>query len=338
MGKLIVHAGQMKSSTTYIQKILSKNRDLLSKKGFLYPGNSENHQILFYKICGSHIYWRNEKPNINHSGLSKLVEKINYEKESGRNIVLSAEGLSSMDEKGVDFLYEALGGFDSVVFTIRSLHKTLPSAWQQTLKSGSYSSLNDFFKKLERNRKNLEGYWRTYAFGNAAKIWGGYADVRAALLPNETSSDSYSWELFCQSVGLNLNEKVSLPIDKVNSSISQNTARLMRAVSLLADSEGLNKRDVARWFYNDFVLGSKVKGDKIFPPVEFKEVLDSWNYEELALLKEHASILSGSFDIYSEFENYNGKWLDKDKSIGELTQYDSEMASHVVNFFKSKFK
>lgn len=143
---------------------------------------------------------------------------------------------------------------------------------------------------------------------------------------------------FLKSIDLNLKKEVNFPEEKINSSISLNTARLMRAISIRSEELGVNKREVARWFYNKFVLGSEVRGEKILPPENFKKALDDWNKNELSVLKDSVSSLICTEDIANDFENYDGSWLNKDSDVERVTDFDNEVAIHILNFFKNQSK
>jgi hypothetical protein len=61
MGKVILHVGQMKSSTTFVQRILSGNRRRLLDQGIFYPGKAANQQFACYGIAGESIPWVQDK-------------------------------------------------------------------------------------------------------------------------------------------------------------------------------------------------------------------------------------------------------------------------------------
>ena len=77
---IIVHIGQMKSGTTYLQNILSQNRKDLNRDGWIYPGRLLNHQHACYGLCGPDIAW-NVKEN-KFVTLAKLLEdEIKFRKD-----------------------------------------------------------------------------------------------------------------------------------------------------------------------------------------------------------------------------------------------------------------
>src|SRR5690554_5958061 len=145
MGRLVLHIGQMKSGTTYIQNILSSSRKTLFDNGWIYPGQKVNHQHETYGICGSDIFWVNKKTEEKNKKIgNNLIEEIRNNKDD-KNIIISSEALSSLSEKGIRRFVEKFGQPDEIILTVRSLFRVLPSAWQQSLKGGHDRSLEDFF-------------------------------------------------------------------------------------------------------------------------------------------------------------------------------------------------
>lgn len=85
--KIFFHFGQNKAGSSFIQKSLNENRNLLRKHGYEYP----RHPINYDGISSGHQFYLENIPSL--ISLAKKVEK------SGRNLILSSEYFFVKKEK-----------------------------------------------------------------------------------------------------------------------------------------------------------------------------------------------------------------------------------------------
>ncbi|MES3674773.1 hypothetical protein QC589_02325 [Halomonas elongata] len=312
MTELVFHVGQMKTGTTYLQNVLSNNKDFFQKNGWLYPGGKENHQYACYGICGNDIPWVN--PRIYGSYKSegeRLIKKIDKFKDE-YNILISSEALSSLSQDGIDRFIKATGKPDKVILTIRPLYQALPSAWQQLLKSGINISLEDFFRKLDSERKGRKNWWRTYAYGDAVERWSKVCSVETIVLSPEAPFDL--WNEFSTALDLPKGAKLDLAESQKNVSLNMETAKLVRYIIKEGESalseEGRNKeiKRIINKYLNNFVrpLSGKTRGDtKVLPPRSCQKLIEQWAYEENRKAKRYSSRVFGEIDLLS---SYSGEW------------------------------
>lgn len=180
---IIYHVGTMKSGTTYLQSILQKNKAALLKHGWRYPGKRLNQQHAVYDLVPNSVPWTIPASG-NKNG--KLAEDLasQIKKNHSDNIVLSAEVLSCLDQKGIEAVVKTFGQPDKIIFTVRNLAKVIPSAWQQYIKGGGKLSLDKFVEKMEKDRAELVGMWKIYAYGHQIKNWSNIAPVSTVIVPN----------------------------------------------------------------------------------------------------------------------------------------------------------
>jgi hypothetical protein len=268
----------MKSSTTFIQKILADNRNLLLKQGIYYPGKRSNQQFACYGIAGKNIPWIKDKKKFKIYADALLDEIEEYRKNF--DILISAEALSSMTEDGAEKFLSAIGGADIAILSLRNLYKTLPSAWQQTLKKGNSESILRFFKRLDSTRAGKFGLWQTYSYSQSAKVWHKFLKVKCFMLPNHTRDHGEPWKMFSSCLNLSDSHLFLIPEDKSNSSFSMEDANILRSIAITASTREMSPKDYCLRYYNKFILSKRNSGTKILPPIEYKSQIQEWNNEE----------------------------------------------------------
>ncbi|MBD3896231.1 hypothetical protein IEI94_10255 [Halomonas sp. ML-15] len=295
--KKVLHIGQMKSGTTYIQNILCNNRKELSESGWMYPGDTLNQQHACYGICGNDIFWVKEGERY-QARAAKLIDDI-YTKK--KNIIVSSEALSSLNESGIERFLEKIGGADEVVVTIRSLYKTLPSAWQQSIKGGGGKSIYDFFSQLALQRPERLGFWKTYSFGMTVKLWSKFLPVKAIVVPDKPVSKNKLWDDFSDFAGLPSLSNIEIGGEHSNISLNYEAAEILRSINrnIRKWKPNANKKyleNFRSYYLNKFVFPvSDVKrGIKIKIPPEFIDDLATWSEPEVELLQKHAYSISGN--------------------------------------------
>ena len=334
MAKTIVHVGQMKSGTTYVQEILSKNRGKLLEQKIVYPMRWLNQQPAVYGICGSSIPWvKDKKPYL--AKAENLRDEISNAKSKGYDVLLSAEALSSCGKKGIEEFLSFIGGADKAIFSVRSLHKTLPSAWQQTLKTGNFKSILEFYQQMEDTWPAKRGRWRTYAYGASAQRWSEFLSTEAYVVPNKIVDVNEPWNLFCQASGIKTKEGFVYPEKEENMSFSRQSSYVIRALSKAANKKGLDQFKLAVWYFDNFITGSHFTGDKISPPYEFKDNVKVWAETETDLLLKCSKTIHGNISSLTEliggfYEHHEG---DAGLSNLLLEQY----IEHVINFYNKSY-
>ena len=329
---LTLHVGQMKSGTTYVQRVLANNRDLLCANGWTYPGRRENQQHAVYGLCGHDIFWVSEvKAEWARLG-DALIREVNRTSE---RVVVSAEALSVLAPDGIASIISKLGRPRRVLITVRVLHLTLPSAWQQSVKSRHTGSIGDFFRQLSQDRPSLSGHWRTYAYGEVVKRWAEHAPVTAIVVPPISASGASAlWGLFREASGLPASVDTNVKPEHANFSVNLETTEVLRAMNAAMSNAALSEEQKVRLknsYLREFVAPSAHAhgGTPVLPPTEFAEELDKWNREELDKLKCNASGLTG--DI-SNLETYRGLYSDTHGDA--ISPVATELAHQYVGYWR----
>ena len=291
MSEFVLHVGTMKTGTTYIQSILSQNKDFLAENGWLYPGKRFNQQHACYGICGPNIYWVKKGGREFRAAGRSLIEETNT--WSG-NIVVSAEALSTLSESGIEAFLSRIRKPTRIVFTIRPLWMLIPSAWQQMIKSGHSVS----FKRFLDDR--LKARWDdssaplplTYGYGRSILRWGQVSGVPVDViesLPSKSRS-SELWDTFQDLCGLPNVPVKEVPSVDENRSISRESAEILAQVNRLIKGN-LNADHLRRVYLREvlFPLASRGVGSKTSIPPGYVDLINQWNDEEMALARKGAA-------------------------------------------------
>lgn len=326
--KVVVHIGPMKTGTTYIQYILQNRRKELLQAGWLYPGRLLNQQHACYGICGGEIPWVTEDLAARNEELGNgLIRQIRSRKS---NVIVSAEALASLSSVGVGKFLEAIGGADEVVATIRPLEKLLPSAWQQLIKGGSTKTFEEFFNKMIESRNSKTDLWRTYAYGEAVRIWSQFLPVTVVKIGDKGEKDT-AWRSFREAA--NLPEIGSVPIraKRANTSLNLEAAEILRNVNIILkkdDVERKRREDFSRYFMRSIVypLDGIPRGTRIKCAQKDLALVERWDNEEMDLIERYASRVIGY-----EFKDERGS-----VSEGENCKdsYLSEAALHLIQAWR----
>ncbi len=134
----LLHVGLMKTGTTALQSAASSRRQLLLRHGVLYPGNRYNHRQAAFAL-------QRRRPSQRRSSADDWDRVLSeVETEPARRILISNEFIADWDEAIAWRFVEDLGPRTHVVFTVRSFASSLPSIWQQYVKTGYRSDFEQF--------------------------------------------------------------------------------------------------------------------------------------------------------------------------------------------------
>ena len=292
MSELVFHVGLMKSGTTYLQEVLSQNRSCLNERGWDYPGARLNQQHACYSLCGTDIVWL-RKPYPESLG-NDLVARV---RGSTRNVMISSEALSVLPKEAIERFIDRVGSPDRVVFTIRGLGMTLPSAWQQYLKGGGRTTLGQFIQRLALQRSDMSGFWSTYGFGHSVARWSEFAKVVVVVSPRNGANPSDLWDLFRIATGLPQVDNIVVSPENSNPSLGIFAAHLLRYLNNVLPKHNARSDAIRRGYLNRVLpLVEEVVTAKISLPKRYAELVKTWNDEEIGLLETHADELVGDPD------------------------------------------
>lgn len=149
----LFHIGLPKTGTTMLQTNAGNLRPQLLEHGVLYPGDGKriNHRL---EVAGymERARKRREVPSVEH--WQRMMAEI--EAEDQRRIWVSHEWASESSEAEARSFREALGDRVHIAVTLRHYGSSLPSAWQQYMKTGVAAGFAKWLEAVLREPPNTD--------------------------------------------------------------------------------------------------------------------------------------------------------------------------------------
>ncbi|MDQ1699868.1 MAG: hypothetical protein QOG34_1731 [Frankiaceae bacterium] len=314
----LLHIGQQKSGTTYLQTVLHACEPArLESLGLCYPlapleGAPENNQqYAMFGLLGTEFDWVTpELRDVQRPAWDTIAAQA---QAWDGPVLLSAEALSVIRTEAIHTLHEALGRPDdvTVVITTRDLGATIASSWQQHVRNGRGSNFDYYLETLENDRKRFDvdletapelGFWRAYSIGRLARRWAdvfGAGNVRVVTSPGKPID--LLWERFCTALGmpqlLDLPERETVG-EAVHTSLTASEAMVMREINSYLVSSPL--KESARGQLRTFLLNNMRerpdRGPRIAVPERYRETVAAWSNDDLVELEKTGVTICGSLD------------------------------------------
>jgi hypothetical protein len=235
-----LHVGTAKSGTTYLQRILSRNRELLKKSGVLYPGDRSSHFMASMDLRNAgfkgYVYPEAE------GAWNRVVKEV---QEFPGDAVISHETLARTPPKLVRKAVESFPGRDvRVVFTCRDLGRQIPAAWQERVKNRNPQTYAAYLAKVydgwnDGQTVASSTFWRGQNLIQLTRRWSrvvGAENLRLVTVPAPGADPNELWSRFVGATGLPL---LDYEIDVTPSNASMGTAgtELLRRLNPLFPEE-----------------------------------------------------------------------------------------------------
>jgi hypothetical protein len=242
-----LHVGAPKSGTTYVQGVLDLNRERLAEAGVLVVGERHLDRVHAGLVV-------REDPRV--AGLpdparrawERLVAQIRD--WPGPTAVLSYELLSAASAEQAQKALADLAGLDvHVVVTARDLGLAVSSAWQERLKFGLTTPLEQWRPRPESDGPRAEWGWRTMDPAGVAARWGRTLPpdhVHVVTAPRRPAPPELLWDRFARACGLAVTG-LDLEPPRSNESLGVVAAALLRRVNEHVTDPVTGSREQATW-------------------------------------------------------------------------------------------
>lgn len=241
---VFLHIGAMKTGTTYLQSVLTENKEQLADRGFLFPGDAWAFQVRAVQDALS-LGQRDPKVRAASAGAWPAMARRVLAHEGVASIV-SMELLGAAGRKAVDRMVSSLEPSDvHVVLTVRDATATIPAQWQTTVRSGQTISWPAFMRGI-RSRPAFGGRWKLFTdpalvkfrktqdIARMLEVWSRRVPphrIHVVTVPATGSDPHLLWERFAQAVGLDPAVD-SFPDRGANQSLGYASTELLRRVNL----------------------------------------------------------------------------------------------------------
>ena len=230
--RVVLHIGAMKSGTSFIQSVLSENREVLAEQGVLFPGRRWRRQVSAVRDLMERG-GRGQPPLAEDGAWHRLADEVN---RWDRTALISMEFLGPRQPAKIK---QIMRSFEDArveaVLTVRDLTRSIPAMWQESVQNAGVSTWEEFLEAVRtEDTKHPAGrnFWRHQSTAAIAERWSrllGRDCFTLVTVPPPGAPISELWERFAQAVDLD-----PAPFDlqvRRNPSIGAASALVMRALN-----------------------------------------------------------------------------------------------------------
>ena len=239
---VFLHVGLPKSGTTYIQSILSANKQtLMDTAGLLFPGDTWEDQVRATQdVRGMPGY------DDASGAWPSLVEEIHA---WPGDAVVSMEWLCAADAAHVRRIVEDLSPARvTVIFTVRDIARALPSAWQEMMKNTRTWTWSKFLTAVSADdplaTRPGRRFWIKVDIAKMLDTWAtalSLEDLVVVTVPPAGARPDLLWSRFCEVVGIEPLALGHSPAPR-NPSLGAESTEVMRRLNVLYRSSPLSRR------------------------------------------------------------------------------------------------
>lgn len=312
-----LHVGGPKSGTTYIQQVLEANRDTLASAGVAVIGPRID---LIHAAMVVRQDRRLDKLGAGAAGAwQRVVEAVRA--HPGHAAVISYELFAGATREQASAAIADLAGLDvHVVVTARDLGKSIPSSWQEQLKFGVTTRLEDWTPPAE-TAVGSEWGWRTMQPAGVAARWG--ADLPAERVhviptPGRGKPISALWDAFAEACSLEGVQGIDLEVERANESLGLVEAELLRRVNAGLAGRIKGGREKSLWLRD--LLAHKVLAGIGREPIGLSDAhrLEAEREAEAAI----AAITSAGYRVHGDLADLRPQQSSAARLPGDVADHE----------------
>jgi hypothetical protein len=246
--KVILHIGEPKTGTTFLQHVMWRNRSELAAQGVALPGHHpQDHYRATQDLRG--IEKRPDDPAASWTGEWEIL--AGQARQAHRVSVISHELFSAVDAEQADRAVRSLLPAEvHVVLTVRDLATLLPAEWQESVKHRNTRSWEDWLgdvidrESTDPDRRQF-WFWRVHDTLEILRIWARLLppeQIHVLPLPPRGSSNDVLWERFATLLEV---DPASVDLTRARA----NTSLGLPEIAFLRDLNEAMSPEVPDWFY-----------------------------------------------------------------------------------------
>lgn len=311
-----LHIGLQKTGTSYLQSIFWQSQAELTRQGLdMVPGSKRDTFHLMLRV-------RNrfdpdfDPPEVDQA-LSRLPGQL--ADSHGSRALISEEALAPASHDQIAALVAACAGREvHLMLTVRDLGRQIPSAWQQVLQSGGSISLDDYLRRLKRNKaKPGSEYWANKNLDEILDRWSRHIPedrIYIVTVPPAGNPPEVLLRRFCGVLGIDP-DKLDWEVADPNESVGRAQAELLGRVNGL-----LSKADRRRDVYGE--VGKRYFAVKVLVPQQGERICvparhQRWVGEVSARYVDR--IAAGRFHVVGDLADLNPPGAVFKRGTGEPT-------------------
>jgi len=244
--RLWLHAGTMKSGTSFLQNVLALNKPaLLEREGLLFPGKRWQQQV--NGVMEIIEYGGANQPPMPADG--KWAGVVADVQQHPGDAIISVEFIGPRMEGKIEQLLASFPDHDvQVVFTVRDLARNIPAMWQESVQNGSTCTWPEFQERVRKHKRRDEGpgawFWKQQDLAGMMARWQkvvGNDHLTVVTVPPRGSEPGLLWRRFASVIGI---DPASCDTTvRANPSIGVASAMLLRELNVRLQADGLSTED-----------------------------------------------------------------------------------------------
>ena len=279
-----LHIGTPKSGTTYLQRLLGRNRKRLAAQGVLWPGRTWVDQVHAVRDLANIHPFDHRSADV-AGAWQRLVDEIHS--WQGHSAVVSMEWLVDAKPRHIRRAIETLAPAQvHVVVTARDLARNIPADWQEDTQNWSTCGWQDYLAAV-RNPESAaidtgRRLWGQQDVGAILRRWGKVVPaerLHVVTVPPQGTDPQVLWQRFASVIGIDA-EGFGTPPKTSNASLGVVSAELMRRINTLGHERGLGWKASGRILKQVFAKRVLTKRKSQEPALALPEDLYPWAIEQ----------------------------------------------------------
>ena len=203
--RVVLHVGTMKSGTTFLQNVVSNNRDALRGQGVSFLGRKWREQIKAAQDAIEH--GGQGQPAISPDGpWGRILREVEAWPTTA---LFSVEFFGARKPSKIEQIVGSFGSTPvTVVLTVRDLARTIPSMWQESIQNGGRSTWAEYLVAVREERKGsalASSFWRQQGVAAMARRWAavvGTENVVIVTAPPKGAPRRLLWDRYAGVLGI----------------------------------------------------------------------------------------------------------------------------------------
>ncbi|MCF6735329.1 hypothetical protein [Blastococcus sp. KM273129] len=280
-----LHIGTPKSGTTYLQRLMARNRDRLAADGVLWAGRVWADQVHAVRDVLD-VHPGGQRSDEAAGAWDRFVAEVDA--WEGRAAVLSMEWLVHATPAQVGYIAGSLRHHEvRVVATARDIARAVPSQWQEQMQNWATWTWEEYLDAVTSDepfeREAGRQFHTDHDLGRIMRTWAEAvpADrMRLVTIPGRGADDALLWRRFAEAIEVDP-EGYDTRVPELNESLGAASAELMRRINVTTREQGLQWRlgdPLLKWGLAKGVLsGRRGQEARLVLPAEHHEwaVLES---------------------------------------------------------------
>jgi hypothetical protein len=241
---IFLHVGAMKTGTTYLQQLMTDNKQVLLEQGLLFAGEQGwSDQVLAVRdMLDLRIDGEQRERGTGAWGRLKS-EMMAHE---GRASLVSMEFLSFASADKARAVVRSLRGAEvHVILTVRDSSRVIPAQWQENTQNRGTVSWPDYVEAIlsdaDEDSESRQVFQRALDVPRMLEAWGEAVPserLHVVLVPATPTRPAELWERFASVIGIDPSV-CAPPTRQRNASLGYASADLMRRVNVKLSDVGM---------------------------------------------------------------------------------------------------